>query len=243
MKRVMFALVAAALFAGAAHAQTVATDGQSMRGIVQPVLTGGVVRADSSSKAVTMSSTGGLSIYDESRDRNNYQLFDAISNAALTTAGDSSIVLPVYPYRYLKLLVKGVPAGGGVGLITRVAFQFRECANGLTDSSSTFAEYAYGQQPALGISGTVADTANAGHLIAGSGTAPWSGEYVLTFNGGRNAPGSGVAATAFSYPNGMSIPLDSMFGRSARFAQLQVRARVVTGPNINLTARILGFSQ
>jgi hypothetical protein len=267
MKRIAILCAAlAALWAGAAWAQTVTQDGNSTRTSQQAQLQGGLLRTDSTMKANTMSSTGGQAVYDESRDRDKvrtWQPSEVLTVASLAAAaGDSSDVIDVHEYRYLKLLIKATPIGAAVNTTVRLAFQFRECMNGVdSDSSSVFPEYMYAEPPkpserdsiAFGVVAGQArlvtfagvDTSLAGHIVTGSVSLPWSGEYVVTFNMNRSAPGIGVAAQIFSYPNGVSIPLDSFFGRPTRFNQLQIRVRNlnITGPAVKLNVGLLGFAQ
>jgi hypothetical protein len=126
-----------------------------------------------------------------------------------------------------------------------LAFQFREHMNAAaTDSNSIFPEYQYGQSnQAVTVTGI--DTTVTGHLFTGSASTAWSGEYVVNLTGNRAAPASGVAAVVWSYPNGIGIALDSMFGRPARFKNLSIRVRNlnVTGPAVKLNVSVLGFAQ
>jgi hypothetical protein len=200
-------------------------------------------------KINTMSSTGGLSIYDEDRDRDKVTLWqDLLSKASLAAgvADSNDVPVDVHAYRYLKILVKVTPIGAAVNTTARLAVQFRECMNNNVDSTSTFAEYQYGMFPVGSITAsTQNDTTVAGQLAVGSISEAWSGEFVIKVNMNRSAPASGVAAIPFSYPNGMSIPLDSFFGRNARFNKLQIRVRNmnVTGPALKYSISLLGFAQ
>lgn len=251
MRRTVAILAAlAALWAGAAWAVTDTQDGQSTRGVQQARLGGGLVRADSSMKAFTMSSTGGLSTYDEDRDRDYVTTWENIivSTSIAAGAGDSTDApINVGAYRYLKLLIKATPIGAAANTTVRLGLQFRECLNGVEDdTTSIFAEYLHGRSDQGVLAGTTGvDTTYSGHLVTGSATLPWSGEYVVTFNMNRSSPGDGVAATVWSYPNGVSIPLDNFFGRAARFKYLSIRVRNLnsSGPAVKLTMHMIGFAQ
>ena len=220
-------------------------DGQRAGQVARGTAIGGFQNADTSFKWVRVSTTGGLSVYDEDRDRDKVTLWQNIMSGTnmATTGSDSSGVLNVAPYRYLKLLLKVTPRGNAAGVsTTRLAIQFRECMNGLTDSSSAFPEYQYANMIAGQASGN-ADTLNFGHLVTGSATVAWSGEYVVSFTANRNAPGNSAAAVAWSYPNGIAIPLDSFYGRPARFNYLQVRIRNLTTVACDYQVHLLGFAQ
>lgn len=245
MKR--WLVIAGLLIASVAHAQTVVQNGNSTRGVQQGTLQS-VLNYSDSSGVVPGGDVNLHALYtaDQSRDRDAVQLFNVMSGTNLAVnAADSSGVLDVHAYRYLKLLIKITPRTGA-NTVVRVAFQFRECANGSTDSSSVFPEYAYGQV-ALGAVTTVAsqiDTTMAGHIATGSASVPWSGEYGIRIDGARSAPASGVAAVAWSYPNGISLPLDSFFGRAARFNKLQIRMRNMNlSTGVDYTIQLLGFAQ
>lgn len=165
------------------------------------------------------------------------------SNLAVGAA-DSSDVLDTRHMRLGMLVIKCVPVGGGVGVLTRLAVQVRTHIGGATDSVSTAAIYLYGQQ-APGMNQVAAalassDTTNVGHFLAGSATAPWSGEFIVTANGTRNAPGNAVAATAFSYPNAICIPLTSLGGREIFSPWTSIRVRNVTGPAAQVYVSLVG---
>lgn len=211
---------------------------------------GGYSSADTSFIGAKMSTTGGLSIYDEDRDRDKFTLWrDVISNASLAAAAlDSSgtSYTDVHAYRYLKLLIKAVPIGAAANTTVRLAFQFREVMDGILDSTNTVPEYMYGRSDVGVLSGTTGvDTTFSGHLVTGTVSLPWSGEYVVTFNMNRSAPASAVAANIASYPNMVGISLDSIFGRPMRFAKLNIRVRNlnISGPAVKLNVSLLGFAQ
>jgi len=240
---------AALLVAGVAHGQAVTMDGQTT--IPQSIQIGGVVRADTTQKSATMSSTGGLAVYDEDRDRDKVTLWQnqlQVTALAIGSA-DSTGVIDVHAHRYLKILLKATPASGDTGSIVRLALQFREHMNSGVDSNSVFAEYLYGARDVNATSG--ADTLTMGHIAQGTAGSPWSGEYVVQISPKRSSPTSSVSVNGrvFAYPNGLSIPLDSFFGRPARFNKLSIRVRnlgantVAGGATCNVTLHVLGFAQ
>lgn len=153
-------------------------------------------------------------------------------------AGDSSDVIDVSAYRTLGLLIKATPGTGNPG-INRLEFQIRTHLNGLADSSSMFVWYPEGLS-ALGSGTATADTALAfGHILTGSASAPWSGEFTVVANRNRNSPGNSVAATAWSYPNGIYIPIRSLFG-GFWGPNLSVRVRNAVGPTCVVSVHLVG---
>jgi hypothetical protein len=110
MKRIAILCAAlAALWAGAAGAQTVTQDGNSTRTSQQAQLQGGLVRADSAMKALTMSSTGGQAIYDETPLNATHVYYPDAYTDTLSYNGrsvDSTTVYSCSPYRSVVLGVK-----------------------------------------------------------------------------------------------------------------------------------------
>lgn len=252
MKRRWMALaVLALLAAGVVMAQTTAQNGQATRGVQQGALIGGLGYTDSSMQVPGVNpTTHALYSEEQSKDRDYVQYWppaQVISTASLAAAAGDSTTSPidVHAYRHLKLLIKCTPIGASVNTTVRLAFQFREHVAQLTDSNSTFAEYLYSRMDHGTTTASVVDTTMAGHLVTGSVSLPWSGEYVVTINMNRSAPANGAAANIFSYPNGVSIPLDSFYGRPARFEYLSIRVRNlnITGPAVKLQVALKGFAQ
>lgn len=236
-------IVALGALAVPSWAQTSAQVGQSTYGINQAQMNGGRVEGGDVMQDLQFDSEGNLL---SSNRTGNPQLWNAVIVTNLAVgAADSSIVLDVHKYSYLKLLIKAIPRGGA-NTTVRLGIQFREMMNGNVDSTSVFAEYTGGRSDMgvlAGTSGT--DSTFAGHIVTGSATTPWSGEYTLTFNGNRSAVPAGVVASVYSYPNGVSIPLDTMFGRQVRFNRLQVRIRNMNAnsPGVDVTSYIMGFAR
>lgn len=184
--------------------------------------------------------TGNAKVVEAAPNRDyNFTFSNIINTASLAAAAaDSSAILDVHNMRLGTLLFKVTPIGGGTGLITRLAVQVRIHLNGGSDTLSTFAVHSYGSGPVFAAS--VLDTMNAGHLATGSATAPWSGETVLTFNGNRNSPLNAVAATVFTYPNGVAIPLSSLTGRDFYADYISIRVRNITGPAAKVAVSLIG---
>jgi hypothetical protein len=267
MKRLLISAALLAALCGTAFAQNSQTQGQSFRGVLQFTPVGGYASSDTTGVIARMSSTGGLSIYDESRDRDKVTLFENVvtgTNLAQGAADSNFFAIDVHAYRYLKLLIKITPRTGA-NTVTRVALQFREQKNNqpASDSSGTFAEYVYQSGPQVAqhdslVFGVVAgqarlnsypyaDSSVAGHILAGSASTPWSGEYMVVINGARSASTTG-SNTDFHWPNGISIPMDSFYGRPARFQYLTIRLRNLgpgagSTPAIDYNIDVLGFAQ
>jgi hypothetical protein len=208
-----------------------------------PQLIGGVIRADTTSKALTMNDDGTLATKEGSPARDDVQLFPVFGPVALAAAAadSNSVPIDVHRYRYLKLLIKCYLTNGASNATGRLIFQFREHANSLSDTTSTFAEYQYSSSN-LGVALSIVDTTTSGQTVTGSATLPWSGEYIVNFMGTRSSPGNAVAAVVWSYPNGVAIPLDAVMGRPARFNQLSIRVRNGGTAAVNVTVQVLGFA-
>lgn len=233
MQTVVLAALAVFLWAGVLESQTAGANVVSRNGYCFNSTTG--QRVDCTSGAALGNETSPLS--DQ-----NLTFASIINRTSQTTiltlgAGDSSAVLDTHRMRLGTLLLKCVPSTG-VGRTVRLAVQVRTHLNGLTDSSSVFPIYMYTQAPvAVGI-----DSSNTGHVMDGSATAAWSGEFVVTINGNRNEPNTGtpVAALAWSYPNGLALPLQSDSGREFYSPWTSVRIRILSGPSCQVTASLIG---
>lgn len=227
-------------------AQTTAQNGQSTRGVQQGALQGGLNYADSSLVVPGVDPTlKGWYTVEQDPARDDVVLFQDVINATLANAAvDSSGILDVHRYRYLKLLVKAhLTSGASTGHV-RLIFQLREHMNSLADSNSTFAEYTYAAtNQAVALS--LVDSTLTGHLATGSASLPWSGEFIVNVTGNRAAPGNAVAAVPYSYPNGIGIPLDTVYGRPARFNKMSIRVRNATATGGNaciVKVSVLGFA-
>ena len=156
--------------------------------------------------------------------------FNSIIDPSTLAAGaaDSSAVLDTHRMRLGTLLFKVVP-GTGVSTHYRLAVQVRIHLNGADDSLSTFSVMRdFGGDGLARASTAGADTSAGGHYITGSATVPWSGEFVVSAARNRNAPGSGVAAVAFSYPSGIAVPLSNFYGRDIWAPYISVRVRNIS---------------
>lgn len=241
VKRILSLAALALLVAGTAIGQTVSQDGGKMRTYnAQPLML--MNRADSTGSLLTSDGTGAAKVTIQGMDRNaNRVIRDIIANTGLGTGTDSSIVEDTHDLQHMTLWIKATPAAG-TGNVLRLAVQIREHLDGLTDSLNTFVWYPQGISPLLGngVIAAASDSLVFGHLLTGSATAPWSGEFVVVVNGNRSAPADGVAATVFSYPNGIAIPLDNLYGRNAMAPNLSVRVRVIAGNCAKLNMHLAG---
>ena len=225
-------------------AQTVTQNTQSTRGVQQGQLTGGLGYADSTMQVPGVDPTlHAWYVAEQALARDDVHLFTAISNSALANAAaDSSGVMDVHRYRYLKLLVKAYLTNGASNATARLAFQLREHMNSNVDTMSTFAEYPYGANSQSVVVGLI-DTTITGQTQTGSASTAWSGEFTVYVAGNRASPLNAVAAVVFSYPNGMSIPVDNIMGRATRFNQLSIRVRNLGTAACVVYVYVLGFAE
>lgn len=240
--------VALALYAGTASAQPIGTDGRQIRGALSGPLQMGVDRTDSTARATTMNSDGTLSTKEASPARDaNLTFQDIINNFGVSAlaigAADSSAVLDTHDMRLGMLLIKAAVAGTGTvdtTVAVRIAVQLRTHLGGVDDSMSAFPIYLYGNSP-LGAAGTAhVDTTVQGHIynatsLTGLSATPtawtaWSGEQTILIHAKRNAHGSSIAINGHThyYPNGIAIPLSSIFGRDIYSPYTSVRIRVMS---------------
>lgn len=206
-------------------------------------------QADTTAKDVGVTSTGGLRFSDESRDRDFTLGWTQLLTGASLTAGaaDSSAITSTYNLRHMVLCIRLTPARGTANIdtvnTTRLVVQIRTHANGLSDSSSTFAVYQVGLSP---LTGAQPDTVQYGQIYKGISAlqnGPYSGEFVVAFHGNRVGVGSIMAATPllYNYPNGIAIPLDNLFGRDLWLPNMSVRIRNATlGTATNYTVWLNG---
>jgi hypothetical protein len=234
------------LFAGTALGQTVIQDGTSFRRQLQGAPKMNLVDADSTGRLDRSDASGNqyvreaFPIYSQTT-----QFENLINNAGLALGVADSNANPVdtRQVRLGMLLIKAWLAGTGTvdtTCVARIAIQIRTHLNNQADSASTFAIYRYGVVPAMQATAFAADTSQEGHLYSGvpiteilatpSANTAWSGEYTFLVSGKRNAHGNGFAINGhtYYYPNGMAIPLATLFGREVYSPYTSVRVRVMT---------------
>lgn len=235
MKKILLALGLLAAVAAVGWAQTSGTNTVSRNGYYFNATTGNQTNAN-----------GEILTQDNLWSR-SFTLTNLIADGGLAgtstlaaAAADSCSPQDTRHMRLGGIVIKCVPVGGGTGLITRLAVQVRTHLNGVADSVNTAPIFFYGNAPVMTATTAVADTSGQGHLFTGSSTVPWSGEFVVTVNGVRNAPGSAVAATLFSYPNAIYIPLSNLWGRDIYSPWTSIRVRNVTGPACQVYVSLVG---
>lgn len=222
----------------------------------------GYFSGDTTYRCLHLTTEGYLSIDDPNRDRTKIfsQQIIGIANGGVSLAvgaADSLANPPItaYPWRHWVLFIKAVP-GTGTGTVTRLAVNVRAHITATNDSIQTASVYQFADFPAFhgpapvvprGLTQsfsqdstsshvTVVDTLLVGHLLTGSASTPWSGEFIVDVAANRNSPGNAVAATAWSYPNTIAIPLDNIFGRDFWAPYLSVRIRNMAGPTCVVAA-------
>lgn len=227
MKRNTLATLLAAaccLVSVAAHAQTAGTNEVLRNGYFFNQSTN--QKTDGAGNALT---TESVPLSDQGLTFSN--IIGPVSLAV--AAGDSSAVLDTRRMRLGMLWLKITPSTG-TGGVNRLAIQIRGHLNGLSDSSSVGVVYQYTATT------SASDTSNTGHLVTGSASVAWSGEQVISADRARNSPGDVVAATAFSYPNMIIIPLQSDAGREHYLPHMSIRVRNLAGPTCTVTAHYTG---
>jgi hypothetical protein len=167
------------------------------------------------------------------------QCVNSVSLAA--GSADSSGVMDTHRMRLGMLYIKCTKAATGVSTTSRLAISIRGHLNGQSDSSSVFPVFFYGRsdQGVTAIASQL-DTTSTGQLVTGSASNPWSGEYVIVVDHLRGSPADGVAAVAFQYPNGIALPLSSIFGREIYNPYTSIRVRNLSGPTVNVSISLVG---
>jgi hypothetical protein len=189
----------------------------------------------------------------------NLTFSSIIGGITLAIGGaDSSGILDTHRMRLGTLLIKATPTSvtGADSLSTiRLGVQVRTHLNGLADSSNTFAFYMYGRSDQGGVAAaSQIDTSAVGQIfnavnLAASANTVYSGEFVVYVQVSRLGPGTSAVGTmgqrTFSYPNGMAIPLQSIFGRDifSPYTSIRIRNLGVIGPtarSVIVTAHLVG---
>jgi hypothetical protein len=257
--RLIAALAALALFVGMAvtpletWCQVGVAEPNSLHQILQGVPVSLINRPDTTARLWSGDANGNGSVVEQfpAMDQ-NLTFASIISNASLALgAADSSAILDTHRMRLGMLLFKcsnGTTTGTGDTTVAfRVAYQIRTHLNGSSDSSSVFPIYLYGRSDvgAVTTSAGQTDTTSQGQLMTGTPTTalnatpdantPWSGEYTLVIQAKRFAHGSSIAVNGhtYYYPNGIAIPLSSIFGRDIYSPYTSVRVRVMTVEKAN----------
>lgn len=192
----------------------------------------------------------------------NLQFQDLIVRDATTSflafgAADSCSPVDTHRIRLGMLLIDASPAATTFDTtsVIRLAVQIRTHLNGQVDSSSVFPLYQYGRTDLGAVTTTASqmDTSVVGHLVSAApipnrlatpqaGQA-WSGEFVVEISAKRSGIYNNVAVNGhtFYYPNGIALPLSSLFGREVYSPWTSVRVRYMSssvGAPANARVRI-----
>jgi len=233
------------LVALSALAQQTVTDGVRIRGALNGQLQSGMVRGDSTAKIATLDVSGNAYTREAfpALDQNlTFTNFIDNPGLALGAADSNANPLDTHRMRLGMLLIKAVLGGTGTvdtTCVATISVQIRTHLNNQSDSSSVFPIYRYGIVPAMQAILVAADTSVEGHLYSGvpitgvlatpSAQSSWSGEYTFYFSAKRNSHLNSIAVNGhtFYYPNGIAIPLSSLFGRDVYSPYTSVRVRLM----------------
>lgn len=210
------------------------------------VRVGGMYSADSTKMMLRLDASGNVYVSDYAPNRDNVRTLhnviasDSLRYASTSIGADSSAVLDVHDLRHLKMLIKATPLYPNASPTVRLAIQLRECLDGSADSASVFPSYQVPFVSAASAGASPLDSLNFGHVLSGSASAPWSGEFVVTIALNRSA-GAG-AGTTYYYPSGVAIMLDRLFGTDAWWNKLQVRVRPLCLPAVKVNIALVGTS-
>lgn len=174
MKRIAILAALAALWAGSAVAQTVTQDGNSTRTSQQAQLQGGLLRSDSTMRALTVDASGNLQAA-EAFPLNTVDDIDAeIYNDTLSVNGrnqDSTTVVTCGNYGLITLGLKMSGHHGTVAGIVRLGITaIWSQSTAATDTSSSYA-MGYGDYEGQSATSTVASFAADSTGPVGDGTA------------------------------------------------------------------------
>lgn len=252
-------------------AQTVQQDGSrtdpGRRGSGQGMLIGGINSSDTTFVIPRFNSSGSLQVAEASPAYDTavgpFTLLDNVT-LALGAADSNGTPVDTRRMRLGMLFIKANIQGTGTvdtTTVAQLAIQIRSHLNAGTDSASVFPIYHYGAVPVNVATAVAADTSSQGHLYSAvpfgdalatpQANTAWSGEYVVKINAKRNAHASSVAVNGhtFYYPNGIAIPLSSLFGRDIYSPYTSVRVRVLwvakgaavlTGGQVKVSAHLVG---
>jgi hypothetical protein len=241
MRRILVSLLGLALFANTLYAGGEAQDGKPV--IPVAPVQGGIYWADTTERIQSMDNNGNLKVAESAPMFDQYGVAqDIIGPRTLNAAAaDSSLPIDSHAWRVTGIYIKATPRTG-VNTISRLAVQVRAHLNGASDSNSVYVWYPVPSAMSLGGNSVAGPdtTMTVGHATTGSASAPWSGEFTVVVNGNRSAPASGVAATAFAYPNGIYIPLTNYFGTAFWAPYVSVRVRNLVGANVDIRVSLIG---
>ena len=251
---VLLALPAALL------AQAVVQDGSSYRQNLQAQASGGIVRADSTMKILTVDASGNLVTTTSNPVFNNYRTGTLINNwlfASTGTMADSNTTpVQAYDLKRMGLFIYGIH--DSLSTVVRIAVQVRGHTNQNTDSVSTYAWLRWTNaagipggasagvfrvdsigQPGgfINIPTTAVQTTNATVAVASPYLLP--GEFEVIFNVARRDTIDGTqGGKPFSAPLGYYVPLTGAMGEWFWAPYVTVRARVINGVRSRFRLRV-----
>jgi hypothetical protein len=246
----------------AVHAQEAVGDGAKTTAV--GVKISGIMRNDTTGHNVVVDTQGRLYTAEQFPGYDQNMTFrNVIVNASLAAGiGDSNVTpLDTHRMRLGTLLIQATPlsvTGADSLNIVRLGFEIRSNLDGNVDSLSTFGFYMYGRsdQGAAVAAASQIDTSAVGQLfnavnLTASENSTYSGEFVVAVAINRIGCGPSANGTmgqrTFSYPNGIAIPLSSIFGRDIYSPYTTIRVRNLgtsgatpTNRSVRLTVHLVG---
>jgi hypothetical protein len=225
MRRIaLFAALTAGLVAAIAFGQSVVQDGRlfnstnstgSRSTVFQPMLMGGVVRADTTSKALTMDADGNLKMVNAAPIQSQFRdgSVAVINSAIAALSADSSAVISMGAYRLYGLAIRMTV---NPSLTARLAVQIRFHLNAQSDSSSIFP---FG---GMAFTGAAVDTSGYGTTVSPTTTLVGRSEFLV------NLTSDGLAASSFGNPPNIYIDLRDRVGLPIWAPYISVRVRVLS---------------
>jgi hypothetical protein len=241
-----------------AFAQVVRQDGTSSPGTgnkqLGTMFVGGISRADSVARMLTLDSNGNLYTQDYARDRDNYGVTTIYNNqlsCASATFMDSSLVYDTHAYRWMALLfyVTGDSIQTGA---TRIAVSVRAHNSASADSASAYPWYHWPSHLPTG--GNVVTSPytpdSVGQFSIGPVNGPvnstgvflsadslWDGEFKVVAAMARQVQADRSWVGVGAYPRGIYIPLVDNNGVWFRSLFTSVRFRLMTMPGAPAATR------
>lgn len=232
-------------------------DGQSFRGVKQPVYIGGYDSLNAVGRIIQVNERGyPIVVLSTTTPYGSGWVNSApwISNVNLAAGGADSLSVPqdVSQFKHLFIYLKVTTLTAANG---QLAIEFRSHVNATNDSMSTSALTPY-RDAYEGANAAVGDTTQLGILVGPklitdkvrfgeftdpSATVAGSSEWVYVVDKDRNAPGNSVGATLFSYPNAMCIPFNRVYPGCEGIPNLTVRVRNLNASGgLNVTMWVYG---
>lgn len=234
-------------------------DGQSFRGVKEPVYIGGYDSLNAVGRIIQVNERGYPIVVLSTTTPYGSGFVNAlpwISNTNLAAGAADSLLAPAdvsqFKHLYIYLKVTTLTAANG-----NLAIEFRSHVNALNDSMSTSPLTPY-RDSYEGAAAAVGDTLQQGILVKPklvtdnvrfgeftdpSATVAGSSEWVYVVDKDRNGPGSGGSVPLFNYPNPMCIPFERVYGQGAGVGlpNLTVRVRNLNASGgLNVTMWVYG---